>query len=437
MSIKVEVIRKKTEQRGPYLANFEQNIPPQEDFEQSIKVRVQEKNKKKAVLRMSNNILEIFGKGQNCSGQFNSDSNEAIINENDGAGESSNNANKCSSAYLIGIKDDKTNTIKLFQVEQLFKLQQHTLKELETSQNIDSNIAKTKTTHMEQKQMLVQEFGTVKSRKKVKQMQNNIVHEQNLSQNLKVSIQDKGEELEADAMNHTIRERDQEIDSKREFLPEFDLETKNPTEIYSLNSIISPEDQKTLSFAAEYIKKRDLIKSECKNMTHLVRNLLFDFQTHFGGRNNQSLIAKQLVYLDYLLRVANKVKLSGKTLDEVSKETNIPADLLKNILKNFYQAFQSGSGVFYQRSQALKDKLISYIIVLALMVFDYKFDAAPLASLLKIEPKRFLTYAKEAGCSVKIKENKDASSKNAHCIEIELKAPLKLIEPKKPTKKNK
>lgn len=48
------------------------------------------------------------------------------------------------------------------------------------------------------------------------------------------------------------------------------------------------------------------------------------------------------------------------------------------------------------------------------MVFDYKFDAAPLASLLKIEPKRFLTYAKEAGCSVKIKENKDSSSKNAH-----------------------
>lgn len=125
--------------------------------------------------------------------------------------------------------------------------------------------------------MLVQEFGTVKSRKKVKQMQNNIVHEQNLSSSLKEQIQERGEELEADAINHTARERDQEIDSKRDFLPEFDLETRNITEVFNINSIITPEDMTSLSFAVDYIKKRDLLKTESKSMTFFARNLLFDF----------------------------------------------------------------------------------------------------------------------------------------------------------------
>lgn len=122
-------------------------------------------------------------------------------------------------------------------------------------------------------------------------------------------------------------------------------------------------------------------------------------------------------------------------MEAISVETGIPSILLKNILKNFYQAFQESNSVVYQRTQQLKDKLILHIIVLALIIFDFKFEAGPLAALLRIEPKKFLAYAKEAGCSAKIKENDDAASKHAHQIHIELKAPLKLIAPRKPTKK--
>lgn len=60
---------------------------------------------------MSNDILEIIGKGQNCSGVNTSNGNS---HDNENGGESSGAANQCSSAYLIGIKDEKTNTIKLF-----------------------------------------------------------------------------------------------------------------------------------------------------------------------------------------------------------------------------------------------------------------------------------------------------------------------------------
>lgn len=153
--------------------------------------------------------------------------------------------------------------------------------------------------------------------------------------------------MEEEALQHTEKERDQEIESKRDFLPEFDLEARIPGEIYSLSSIITPEDLASLAFAGDYIKKRDLLKTESKSMTHYARNLLFEFQATFGGRSNGTLIAKQIVYLDYLLRIANKVKLSGSNLDAIATETNIPAALIKNILKNFYQAFQSSNTIVY------------------------------------------------------------------------------------------
>jgi len=61
----------------------------------------------------------------------------------------------------------------------------------------------------------------------------------------------------------------------------------------------------------------------------------------------------------------------------------------------------------------LKDKLVSYIIVLALFVFDFKLEASQLSAFLKVDPKKFLNYAKEVGCSVKIKENKEPAAKLA------------------------
>jgi len=51
--------------------------------------------------------------------------------------------------------------------------------------------------------------------------------------------------------------------------------------------------------------------------------------------------------------------------------------------------------------------------VLALFVFDFKLEASQLSAFLKVDPKKFLNYAKEVGCSVKIKENKEPAAKLA------------------------
>lgn len=96
MSLILQAVSSKAECRGPFLANFEQNIPPCEELGSSLEVSLLEKGRKKSILRMSDNVLEISGKGVPSSAAC--------------------------STYLIGIRDDATNTMKLFPVEQVFKL---------------------------------------------------------------------------------------------------------------------------------------------------------------------------------------------------------------------------------------------------------------------------------------------------------------------------
>lgn len=62
---------------------------------------------------MSSESLEIYGKGQHCSGKQSEDSNQ---NE-DSSNHQSGSSTLASSAYLIGIKDDTTGILKLYPVE--------------------------------------------------------------------------------------------------------------------------------------------------------------------------------------------------------------------------------------------------------------------------------------------------------------------------------
>jgi len=52
----------------------------------------------------------------------------------------------------------------------------------------------------------------------------------------------------------------------------------------------------------------------------------------------------------------------------------------------------------------MKDKLICHIIVLCLFIFGFKFDGALLAQCMKLEINKFITYVKECGCTVGVKE---------------------------------
>jgi hypothetical protein len=92
---------------------------------------------------------------------------------------------------------------------------------------------------MEQKQQLVSEFGTLKSKKKVAQMQNNKVDERNIEGNIQDILEEKTLDLKSKLETSHQQKFDYEIEKKREFLPEFNLEESDPSKVYNLYSIIS------------------------------------------------------------------------------------------------------------------------------------------------------------------------------------------------------
>lgn len=94
-----------------------------------------------------------------------------------------------------------------------------------------------KTNYFEHKSLLVNEFGTNKSRKVVESMKSNIVKEENISSKkaMKEIIDKNVKEDEIKAELNKKEAGDKNIESMRAILPPFNTETKEATEIFDLN----------------------------------------------------------------------------------------------------------------------------------------------------------------------------------------------------------
>ena len=136
--------------KGPILATFQNNIPPLHFIE----------TKNESDLLNFNYIKE-NGKatfnGENAKSQF--------------IGKSAKLINK-DMKYLIGIVDKSNKRINVYDIEEMFNMRQVSKKKIKTEdqENVYNNL-----NALEQKQMLVAEFGTKKSKKKMQQMLNNVV----------------------------------------------------------------------------------------------------------------------------------------------------------------------------------------------------------------------------------------------------------------------
>jgi uncharacterized protein YneF (UPF0154 family) len=73
--------------------------------------------------------------------------------------------------YLLGVLSDSKKRMKLYDIDHIFNMKQ--MKKIKADE--EELNPSTKLNSLEQKQMLVAEFGTKKSKKKLQQMLNNIV----------------------------------------------------------------------------------------------------------------------------------------------------------------------------------------------------------------------------------------------------------------------
>lgn len=141
------------------LATFSENFPPAslfegEEFAENPSNFALFGQKEKRILKIENDKFEYIGK-------------------NFGENSERNQENR----YLIGIASKSKKRMKLYDVDHIFNMKQ--IKKIKTEEENENILPKEQKTNkmnpLEMKQMLVAEFGTKKSKKKLQQMLNNVV----------------------------------------------------------------------------------------------------------------------------------------------------------------------------------------------------------------------------------------------------------------------
>lgn len=196
-----------------------------------------------------------------------------------------------------------------------------------------------------------------------------------------------------------LEEFQKEWNRKRTFLPDFNLSAKSASKIYNTKSIISEDDYSEL-----YINELFNERVTLPYITDIVNAHGFTY-TEEGGqevtidedektKKLNDTKKKNILYLNYLIKMKRLKKVS-KDLMEISESMKMPLNIIQSILDKFYQKLKTtdgsdgcGGGVKYSKTKALDIKMTCYIMVLNLIVNDFKVNLKPLMSVLKMDEQR-------------------------------------------------
>ena len=132
----------------------------------------------------------------------------------------------------------------------------------------------------------------------------------------------------------------------------------------------------------------DRIKSHCAKFVVQELAEIKQGKKQFKGKGTVGSKLKCLVYLNWLLRFL-EMRVVYKTVEQLCDDMKMHQSNVKSILSRFFIASSKEQDkIVYTRNTMLTDKLISYILILALIYGDYEFDAAGLVATMKIEHKK-------------------------------------------------
>lgn len=127
-----------------------------------------------------------------------------------------------------------------------------------------------------------------------------------------------------------------------------------------------------------------LKKQDTKKGKGFISKYIKDWSESHEFQKNKYKVQKAMV-LNFLLKIMKKRNFN-KPVVELAKELEMPVPLVKEALdKFFFSRVGENQSIQYQSSKGLEAKLVCYIIVLALSLNDFDFDAEPLRVFMKIE----------------------------------------------------
>ncbi|KAJ0399066.1 hypothetical protein P43SY_008686 [Pythium insidiosum] len=346
-------------------------------------------------------------------------------------------ANDCAS-YVVGIYDKNTQEVRLCNVSQLYMMQQ-TVKG--SADNVDDNRGDGKS-YLEKKRDLVELFGSKKSKRIQKSIEENIVNVQNVSGAASITETLK-KQMDKAAQDAAARDAASAVDSaalatRNAILPPHNLEASAPEQVYIIRKFLNPQVMESLKIKAdewiEALKATNVADvAASHNLMALPTRLLLSMRTPYDKTK-----MAYLVYLQYQLELFHTSFPLRKSVVSFSEERGIPLVVLRNLLALFTDSTQNELGyTSYLQPKQKKDKLILYMLVLALTINGFSLDLTELAADLKRSAVSLTTYCRQLGCGVeKVKaeaavygSNALSSKKQAHRVVLTL--PLQFPQPKR------
>ena len=331
--------------------------------------------------------------------------------------------------YVLGVLNKKTKReLDLYDIESIFNMNQK-IRKIEQNKFIKENLNNLNDQEDNlgiNKNDMMAQLGTAKAKRQAISSQENIVHEDNIS-SIDIIKKVLKKKVEEDDMNKNKEEQiKNQLALFKEILPNFDLETKDVSQIFEFNSVIENEKVKN-------IDHKEVLKMLKKNGEGLEQNksLFCEFVYEFlkslvpkinEGKNLSNKI-KYSIYLNNLIKFYHLPKMIKENIEKLKQRFSLDEEYIKIMLEKYTKiGYSTGNKITYIKSQNLILKNIYHILCLALLLNWFEFDYTSLANSLRLNNKKIMTYFREIGCSFK---NNTDKTKGKNTI-VKLNAPLKL-----------
>ncbi|KJE89141.1 hypothetical protein CAOG_00674 [Capsaspora owczarzaki ATCC 30864] len=314
---------------------------------------------------------------------------------------SSSESSQPMTKYLVGVFDRKKHTLDVYDSD-MFALKP-TVKRMRSdalNKKQEAEGLSKYQQYTQKKNDLVEAFGGRKKKNELLTNIKNKIEDASLGSMAK-NIQSTLDTAAKDDL--TLNEVMDQADEHRP-IPAFNADALSPDEVYPLENLITPEEYKVLKNEAKVLEKANAEEIQAmraaRTYAPLILNWVRDLPQDKEERRRQ---ARILLYINYLLnfRRANDSHLNNPNSTEPNALSGIPEDVLKHLKAKFAEVQTNDRGQpIFAVPTFLKDKLLSYVFVLCLMLNQYKFAFEELTTMLKMKPDRATEHFRALGCRI-------------------------------------
>ncbi|XP_069130824.1 DNA-directed RNA polymerase I subunit RPA49-like [Argopecten irradians] len=317
--------------------------------------------------------------------------------------------------YFVGIRDRGKMTIC---DTQIFSMLPKIQGDEEESQKDDASKS-----YLEKNDYLTEAFG---SKKKQKAMENRL-RSKSAAKSIE-TIMDSAATQAITQLSHISRaQAEDQTDSS---IPPCNKEASSPEDVYGLHDIISEREMEALTTPASVFYNSTFEQiSQWKEQNEYplyITNHLMSLPLSETERWEKS---KCLLYLHYLITF-NSINVRVLTQKAPLPE-EWPGVVRTQLLNRFTMKLDTEGRSRRYRPARLKDKTISYILVLCLIIDEFKVDVTDLIKDLKLSLIRMQNHFRALGCTLSTKK----TAGEQFTVSASLNLPLSFPDPSARSKK--